>query len=1372
MSSCHFLAATPNTFVKLLTNIKQKTMIKKLLLPCLLAILALNIKAQTPYWPYVVPNQDWIKYYSQTDAVVSSPTAIDANSNVYQTGYSGLATSANLIVLKYDSLGVLSYSYAYNNGGADNGASIKVGLLGNAFVCGSSAGTATTGIDYVIIKLNPSGTVAWTKRYDRGTLNPSNNTDEANDVCIDPISGHVYVTGRSRNTAGNYDIVTLKLNGSTGATMWTHVFNGSSSLDDSGVGVVLSPSGTRVYITGNTTNSTTGLNIVTYALNASTGVVLWGPMIANGTANGADKANGIITLGNDLVVCGEITNTGTGLDYFLRRYNGTTGATLFNQTYDFASGINRATSLVRDSAGNVGVTGVVLNGTTYEYHTLLYTTTGVLTTVNKESLGLSTLTVTPRICNDTIAHHYYVAGEVMRNTRDMFVYQITPTGTTAWRQYVDGLSSNVDCATGVVVNGIGVVYAGGRSKNSSANYDITTVKINQTPVYFPPDVPALANEKPIVNHLYYENIGQVRRSDSVKVSKEVLFATMNFFPQTFYSIDKISYKFSKYDTAKINPKDTIQRIDLRMLNANKLAVAYPYVPKQGKVSFMLDYLPSFVIGAQGYERYFIPNIYPSIDLHYYSNEMGMKMYYVLKPGADPKKIQLQVDGATSNSLVSGKLQINGFNTRNKVILDKPIIYTSDALGNPVTVTTTIAWSSVAANKYGFTIGTYSVNMPYAIEIDYGNLTVSSPSSLDNIVNSTYYGDVENEGIKTIDVDQPTGNYLAMGESFSNVGTVLFPTLTGYLVSTPTVSGNTSLLTLVVFDKNGERKAASIYGVTGTQMKVQNAVLNGQRITVVGNNSGISTTYTSVLPGLVPLSNPGAYSNSNGYGFIIQFIYAPQIPVIGGLTWSARFNGHASDIEKTPDGKYLYASAITNFGFSPIDTKTVTGAFNYGVINPSNCNYCYYYQLHKFDSMGVRLWSTILPALNSNFKRTTPYNSMNNSILINLKNDEYMKCKIACDNYGFSLAGETDTLGLIKRNLYNVPIDTTHNGKIDGFFARFNKKDNLVYTTYLGGSGYDGFKDITTANSKEAIMVGYSNSPNNQQITSMPGGTKYVDSSTFANAKAKLLIAKYDTLGNKTYATFYSTNFSNNDMVAWAVTSNLNDKTFICGSDLGTTFNSPITNPPGTYSNFTVNASSSFMIGFNDVMNYPIWNTSMGGRREDVGLTMAYNSKNGNILQGGCTNTTFSTTTAEKPYFPITKDAFNSNVWYQFWINGYAYPGTGPAFITYDGFISTFNISVVTAIDEYFKNKTLVETFNLFPNPAQNECTLAFKQELKGKITIEVYNQMGQLVSIEERTDLVPYSLITLNTQNLTTGLYIVKVSNNANAASKKLLIAK
>jgi hypothetical protein len=374
-------------------------------------------------------------------------------------------------------------------------------------------------------------------------------------------------------------------------------------------------------------------------------------MIANGSSNGADKANDIITLGNDLVVCGEITNTGTGLDYFLRRYNGTTGATMFNQTYDFAGSSNRATALVRDSAGNVGVTGIALNGTIYEYHTLLYSPLGSLNATNRESTGLTTLTVTPKICNDTILHHYYISGEVLRATKDMFVYQVTPTGTTAWRQYIDGLNTDADCATGIAVNGVGVVYLGGRAKNSSANYDFATVKINQTPAYIPVTY-NLVPDSFSYSNLYYPNTGEILNT-SLTTATNVLYYT-KFTSQNQYVLkDRIAYCEIHSDTS-ITKNDTLSRVDMIFSGANTLTEIYPL--NYQKKSYLNYYLSHTGVGGktnvQGASNLMIPNIYPYIDLHCTSNKQGSKYFFVLKPGAKPQSIRIQFAGAKSTSITN------------------------------------------------------------------------------------------------------------------------------------------------------------------------------------------------------------------------------------------------------------------------------------------------------------------------------------------------------------------------------------------------------------------------------------------------------------------------------------------------------------------------------------------------------------------------------------------------------------------------------------------------------------------------------------------------------------------------------------------------
>ena len=51
--------------------------------------------------------------------------------------------------------------------------------------------------------------------------------------------------------------------------------------------------------------------------------------------------------------------------------------------------------------------------------------------------------------------------------------------------------------------------------------------------------------------------------------------------------------------------------------------------------------------VEGYNRLFTPNIYPNIDLHYYSNTFGLKMYFVVKPNTDGNNIVLNIAGANN-----------------------------------------------------------------------------------------------------------------------------------------------------------------------------------------------------------------------------------------------------------------------------------------------------------------------------------------------------------------------------------------------------------------------------------------------------------------------------------------------------------------------------------------------------------------------------------------------------------------------------------------------------------------------------------------------------------------------------------------------------
>ncbi|MEO6302800.1 MAG: SBBP repeat-containing protein, partial [Bacteroidia bacterium] len=984
-------------------------------------MLLLGIKAfaQYPISPYVVPNVDWIKYNNPSSSVVSSPMAIDINSNVYSTGYSGLTTSSNLLVFKYDSLGAMTYSYSYNNGNYDLGKAIKVDAAGNAYVAGVSYATTTLN-DFYIIKLSPTGSVLWAKRLDN-----AHKDDEPYDIALDA-TGNAYVTGKTYNTSGSFDIWTVALKYNSGATLWSYIYNGAANLYDSGSGIVLSSNSSTVYVTGNT-NDTHGSNIITFALKASTGATVSGwPVITDGTANSNDYSNGIIRSGGNIVICGETNNTSTGVDYTTIKYNGLTGSIIWQKQYDFSSATNRATGLARDSADHIGVVGTAMNGSTCEIHTILYDSLGNQLQVNKESTGLTSLAADPKICNDTIAHHWYVVGSVSNVSQDILIYQVTPTGTTSWKKTIDGQNYDYDLGTSIGVNGVGVVYVGAHSKNSSAQYDYTTIKLNQSPVYFPPD---LTIEKPRVEHLFYENKGQIIRNDSVKVAKNILFNS-EMYPYTFYGIDRFSYKFFNHASA-LGGNDTTQRIDVVMHKANTMATAYPYIPDQGTVSHMEDWLPNMVTGIQGYQRYFIPNIYPSIDLHYYSNQNGLKMYYVLKPQANPASIQWDISGATTTTINGTNLEIKGLN--GKVVFDQPTVYTTNTLGIAVALTTTATWQHIAGDSYSIALSAYSPTMPIIIELDYGNASVSTSTISDNRSLLTYYGGFNNDGIKSMDTDKSNGNFVFLSALKNDpVGSpTTWPIICcgfGLSVSS-TTNTQTEFFGIVVMDKDGRRLTANTYGIYGYAMNPLKVVLNNNYVTVIGNNTtphpSLPTPARANMP-YTPTSTT-SYTTTQGDGYVVQFSGNLLNPspyfVLNNISWATRLNGNASDLDRTPDGKNLYITTATdNYNFTP-NLKTETGAYNSSTFVGGGKNF----QISKFDTVGGRKWATIYQCPNTIAKDTLFYNTLNNNSTTTLESDQYIKCKISCDKYGFSIAGQTNGSGLKIYSKYGAPLQSTIGG---------------------------------------------------------------------------------------------------------------------------------------------------------------------------------------------------------------------------------------------------------------------------------------------------------------------------------------------------------
>ncbi|MBN1159355.1 MAG: T9SS type A sorting domain-containing protein [Bacteroidales bacterium] len=79
-----------------------------------------------------------------------------------------------------------------------------------------------------------------------------------------------------------------------------------------------------------------------------------------------------------------------------------------------------------------------------------------------------------------------------------------------------------------------------------------------------------------------------------------------------------------------------------------------------------------------------------------------------------------------------------------------------------------------------------------------------------------------------------------------------------------------------------------------------------------------------------------------------------------------------------------------------------------------------------------------------------------------------------------------------------------------------------------------------------------------------------------------------------------------------------------------------------------------------------------------------------------------------------------------------------------------------------------EAVKVYPNPVSDECWIDFREMTSGPVTLRLYNLSGQPVY---RQDFPPYQTkIHLQTGNLTSGVYILKVTGDHGTSTAKLII--
>jgi uncharacterized delta-60 repeat protein len=417
--------------------------------------------------------QEWVQKYNGPAGVtdVATSIAVDAQGNVYTTGYStGNSSGHDYATIKYNSAGIQQWAARYNGPGnaLDDALDIAVDGSGNVYVTGKSAAGATEyTYDYATIKYNSTGVEQWVRRY--GT----SDQDVGFSITVDE-AGNVYVTGQRGHPALDSDIGTVKYN-SAGVEQWAVTYNRSGNWD-TGNSITVDGSG-NVYVTGfqSVNWGTAYLDFVTIKYNSS-GVQQWTAGY-NGTGNNSDQAIavGLDALGNVYITGYSV---GTVYDIATIKYNNS-GVQQWVQRYSSSGvSVDVPSSMAVDPAGNIYITGAI----SFDFGTLKYNSDGVQQWIQRYDFN-GNFDAANSLAIDGSGNVYVtgVSGAApSESTNDYATLKYNTSGVQQWVMRFNSSASDWDEANSIGVDGAGNVYVTGFSTESSGADDYCTIKYSET----------------------------------------------------------------------------------------------------------------------------------------------------------------------------------------------------------------------------------------------------------------------------------------------------------------------------------------------------------------------------------------------------------------------------------------------------------------------------------------------------------------------------------------------------------------------------------------------------------------------------------------------------------------------------------------------------------------------------------------------------------------------------------------------------------------------------------------------------------------------------------------------------------------------------
>ncbi|MFL5765779.1 MAG: SBBP repeat-containing protein [Bacteroidia bacterium] len=1286
--------------------------------------------------------QDWQSNAGSQNFLFKNRTKTDASNNIYVVGAT-MNGSGNydILVAKYNPQGTQQWISQYNGAGSFNdiGTGVTIDASGNVYITGTTCSSASpTSADLIVIKYNSSGVQQWVQTY-----NGTGSTYDAGADIFQMTGTNVgiYITGSSYNASGNTDFITLKYS-TAGVQQWVSRYNHTSNLNDAAVRIGVNATG--VTIIGAVETATTTYSCATITYNALTGAQTGVTISTGGTSTITEVNDMVIDASNNIYITGTGVVSGQGNNYFTIKLNNLL-VQQWQSTYDGASNLDDISKGVQvDASGNVFVTGYsTITGQGRNMVTIKYNSSGTQQWAQTYNNPLNTDDEAYGIALDNSGNAYVTGyNESVLNQKDFYTIKYNTSGTSIWEIATDGSNHLHDVATNIVIDNAGAVIVAGQSETSTGVYEYLTVKYVEKNVITPTD---FNSESPRSSFLYYENKGQLVDQSNTAVPS-VRYYTNSPYPAFFFKENSMSMIFAHVDTV-VSTNDSLHRVDLTFNQVNATAKTYPMEEQDNYLSYFLAHCPKGgITEVRGNQRLVTTNLYPSIDLVYYSNQNGMKYYFVVKPGANPASIDQVFTGATSTA-VNAITKVLSINTSiGSLVFDRPTVYQLTTSNTIVPITTWYAdYVSSGTNSYKFNIGTYDNTKALIIEVDQGNTAFSSPVSVNaNMEWSTFVGGSMNDDVRDI-VAGSGNNVFLTGAANSNP----------FLASVgPTIGSYTGLKDAYVakFNNVAVSKWVAYIGGTGNETAMAIAIDKVENIFVVGKAT--SSGFFHLKPGMNDTTLSGTQD-----GFYINL----KTDALGMLCNS--FIGGASNTDIATSVALKEVGAVRDVYITGYTSSAsgfpllTTGAFYQSTIAGSDDSF-----IMKLNVSNNNQWCSLFGGTGTDIAMDIDMRSgSNNPVIVgHTTTSSYSATTCAtptgggfpfCNNSG---AYYSQTFG---------------GGGSDDFIIEFNNSTQaLVWSTFFGGtSGEYAFNFHTndtyrspniaiTPNGDVYVTggVALAGTPTFPLLNSTNGGT-YNQAWNASLSPYNAYIGRFNSSRQQTWTTFFGGDGAN---LPLGICSDPNSNVFMTGfTDLSAVQSS------GSYCN--VATSGNFPICNFSGLNYLETNVPTAGRVYISAFSSADNILWSTAFGDNINSHGHGISATASKLFVGGIDQVNNTLWdYDNTSTLDYFKTTNPANL--DGAIARFDItSILMGINDYDQEQSGMD---VFPNPSTNSISISFKKELKSDFEVSIVDIQGRVV-IHGKYD-KNEKIIKFDIADFSNGMYFVHVTSAETNISTKFIKSK